>query len=267
MKGDRITIFWVIVAICTSVLYQANAQTNNAPSTNQTEQTEAEPITIQIGDPFEHVLKVLGEPRIDCPLRGGKHVLFYEAGEVHFKDNKVTSYSMLTTEQVAEKREEEQRQIQTRQQQQVSLYEIRKANLEKYNRSIRSREAKLTRKAKLLTQQKKAAYDGMMNALYESHNKASAYWAVSTHSRYSVRDLMTTDPDEYYLAGADFVSDMNRRRMSPEERLAFTYWLHSYETFRWKCSAVLRANKELDPILDELDKIKTKRNRIYRHGY
>lgn len=91
------------ILFCVILLCQVSAQTNTDV------QTELKPAAIQPGDSVEHVLRVMGEPRVDCPLKGGKRILMYEEGEIHLLDGKVASCTILTEEQLAEKRERERK--------------------------------------------------------------------------------------------------------------------------------------------------------------
>lgn len=277
MKGDDKMVFRkskVIVAICITVLCQTNAQTNNSSPTNQIEQAKAESITIKVGDTFEYVLKVLGEPRVDCPLKDGKHVLFYEVGEVHFQDNKVTSYSMLTPEQVVEKRDTDQQRRHQVEQKRQTAKETRVDNLENYNKSVKSREDQLKQTASTLLQQRDDAQANMRQYMVASTDSAKRFIMLYGGTRREERILKSlagiTDPNEFYNATADISADIslgNLFRARDQARLAFISWSEDRFLFLKANDTFLESSKALEPIRAELEQIETKRDRIRRHGY
>lgn len=244
-----------LVAFCCITFVRANAQTNNASySTNQIEEVEVQNGSIRpagqvdaevklpaikAGDSLEHVLVALGEPNIDCPLQNGKRVLFYEAGEIHFTDNKVTTFSMLTTEELIKKREEtrQRRLWQERQRRlhQSTMANLMKTNLERYNKKVAKREAQLKKDEKRLVKR-----------IREERSSIE-------------RNEIALSVDD----NADMIAENSKRTTSGSgmRRRHHEEWLSS------ATDNYSKYIKELKAVYAELDEIEEKRNRMIRHGY
>ena len=261
MKRNDKLIVRTIVALCVPMLFQADAQTNNVSSTNQIEQTKTESIEVQVGDSLESVLKVLGEPRVDCPLNDGKRIYIYEEGEIQFQDNKVTSVSMLTAEQLAEKREQ-----QRLKQQRATAAELILAPPKDQNRtSSTDREDQLRNEASEL--RREISFSRKMASGYMSSAISCYNLMVGFDGKKGVqfkKDLLACIPnnsiEEFYSVDLNFDYFERRYQHISSARLNLNSLCREYALFIEEYEKLLEYDAALSAILKELDKLESNRD-------
>ena len=267
MKGNGGMIFKgskAIVTICITVLCQTNAQTNNTPPTSQIEQAETESITIQVGDSFESVLKMLGEPSVDCPLGNGKHALFYEVGEVHFQDNKVASFSLLTAEQLAEKRRLSQRSstgslnIKPPQNQHSNASADKESQLRKEVVELRHEITYLKRSANHSMSISIGAY----NLMVDRGGKSQVRYKEDL-----LESLPNNNIEDFYDMAFNFDLFARRYRQNSGALLAMNSLDREYALFIEVYEDLVKYEVELSMTLKELKKLETQRDQRDRYGY
>ncbi len=259
-RNGKLTVK-TIVAICVPVLFQADAQTNTVSSTNRTEQTTTESIEVQVGDSLESVLKVLGEPRVDCPLNDGKRIYIYEAGEIQFQDSNVISVSMLTAEQLAEKREQQR----LKQQQAIAAPLIIAPPKDQNSTTSADREDQLRREASEL--RRDISFSRKMANGYMSSAISCFNLMVGFDGKKGVqfkKELLACIPnnsiEEFYSVEFNFDYYQRRYQHMSSSRLNLNSLRREYALFIEEYEKLLEYEVALSTILKELDKLESKRN-------
>lgn len=239
---------WIIIQVGFSAY--ASTNTNTAVTVEQPDVPVHS--LIKVGDSYEQVLKLMGEPQVDCPLKGGKRVLFYDLGEVHFSDNCVMSFTFQSEEQLQKKKDARQKAAQETQKRFDALKEA-KQNHPEYRRK-EDNEKPPDEILDLILARKNEAYNEVLDAWDDSVSQAKVHLGafsddIKRRERRLFTSLIVSDLDDHYLIGDEIMARSSRKTSISGLAVAYNNWVESYLKFCDWYEAYIIASEDYDAFI------------------
>ena len=253
MKNTLLICCAVQLAVVAALSGQAgpSAHTNAAP----------EHTAVQPGDPFDRVVRELGDPRVDCPLGGGKRLLIYEQGEIHLRDGRVVSITWLSDEQLEEKREQQRRRKKEARPEnpepKPAVPQAGEKDAGAEIAQVRTRLAELQRERSF---SRKMASMHMSQTLDYFSLMVKQGGSAKRHTKHLLNILPNNSLDDFYYVEFDFEFYERRYSRNPEALLS----LHSMQREQ---ALFMDEYKKLKACEKELTRLQHRIDRLQRHGY
>jgi hypothetical protein len=252
------------LSICFSiqVLAFASIQPRAEPSAGTNAAPEhAAAAAVQPGDPFDRVIRALGDPRVDCPLGGGKRLLIYEQGEIHLRDDRVVSIIWLSDGELEEKRElQRRRKAAARSDTPDRKPAARLAGEKDTGAEIAQMRTRLAELQRDRSFSRKMASMHMSQTLDYFSLMVKQGGSAKRHTKHLLNILPNNSLDDFYYVEFDFEFYERRYSRNPEALLS----LHS---MRREQALFLDEYKKLKACEQELTRLQHRLERLERHGY